>query len=76
MAWFCFKCPEHGKFRASLPKREKHISCPKCGQESKNILSVGTSRVVEVIDTGTMARKVEWLKDIQEIIDERERKFR
>jgi hypothetical protein len=76
MAWFYFKCPEHGKFKVSLPKRTKTVKCPKCSQESKNILSVGTARVVEEIDTGTMSRKVEQLKDIQEIIDERERKFR
>ncbi len=75
MARFCFQCQEHGKFRISLPKREKSVSCPKCGAISKNVLSIGTARVVEEIDTGTMARKVEWLKDIQEIIDERSRKF-
>lgn len=75
MAWFNFDCPEHGQFRLSLKKREKTATCPKCGQESKNIIGVGSARVVEVIDTGTQPRKVEWLKDIMEIIDERDKKF-
>ena len=74
MAWFRYFCPEHGEFKLSLPKREKMAACPECGQESKAIIKAGSVRVVEKVDRGTQARAAEHLKDIEEIMHERERK--
>lgn len=72
MAWFTYKCPKHGTFRKSLPKRESSYVCPECGLDSKNVLKVGNSMIVERLDNGVMARAVERLHNIEEIVEERD----
>ncbi len=74
MAWFNYKCPEHGEFRLSLPKREKVQPCKECGVDSKPILSMGTVQVVERLDNGAMVRAVERLHNVEEIMAERSKK--
>lgn len=72
MAYFFYKCDECGKFRVSLDKREKTFKCPKCGRDSLPLLLGGaTSRITEVIDNGLMARSVERLHNIEEIMEQR-----
>ena len=73
MAHFSYTCPEHGEFKISLDRRQKTCQCPKCGAESKPIIRIGTSRVVEVLDNGAMVRKVERLHNIEDIMEERDR---
>jgi hypothetical protein len=72
MAWFTYKCEKHGPFRKALPKREPSYSCPECGLESKNVLKIGNSMIMERLDNGVMARAVERLHNIEEIIEERD----
>lgn len=74
MGWFTYKCEEHGEIRISLDKRKDIAICPKCGSVCKAVLKAGTMRVVERLDNGTMARRVERLHNIEEIMDERDRK--
>jgi hypothetical protein len=74
MGWFRYKCPQHGDFIAVLPKRTKTYICPICAQESPALITVGSSRVVERLDNGAMARAVERLADIKELIKERNEK--
>jgi len=71
MAHFTYKCPEHGSFCVSLDKREKTHKCPKCGKESKAVLKMGSVQIVERLDNGAMARAVERLHNIEEIMEER-----
>ncbi len=76
MAWFTYACKEHGEFRQSLSKREKSRQCPVCGVESYPVLKAGSSiSVVERLDNGVMARRVERLHNIEEIMSERADKF-
>jgi hypothetical protein len=75
MAWFSYKCPEHGEFRVSLPKREKKVKCPTCSVESGAIIRAGGVQIVERLDNGAMARTVERLHNIEEIMNERADKF-
>lgn len=71
MAWFTYICPEHGTFRASLLRRSKQQPCPECGADSKIVLRAGSVRSTEIRDNGAMARSVERLTDIEEIMEER-----
>jgi hypothetical protein len=71
MAWFTFKCPAHGEFRVSLVRRERVVSCPTCKTESKAVIRTGSISVVEQLDNGAMARKVERLHNIEEIMSDR-----
>lgn len=71
MAWFSYKCDECGVFRKSLDKREKVQDCPSCGKKSPAFLKVGTVQTVEVLDNGAMARSVERLSNIEEIMEQR-----
>lgn len=72
MAWFTYSCPQHGEFRKSLPKREKSQACSQCGADSVAILKSGSSiSVVEKLDNGVMARSVERLHNIEEIMSDR-----
>ncbi len=75
MAWFSFQCKDHGKFTLSLEKREKIQKCPKCGQDSRAIIKIGSSQIVERLDNGAMARAVERLHNVEELINERAEKF-
>jgi hypothetical protein len=76
MAWFSYNCKEHGTFRISLEKRLKEADCPVCGQKSPVILKPGTVRVTEILDNGAMVKRVERLHNVEEIMREREKKFK
>lgn len=72
MAWFTFKCQEHGEFKKALPKREKYSACPKCGKDSPVTLGGQSGlSVMERLDNGAMARGVERLHNIEEIMNDR-----
>lgn len=71
MAWFSYKCPEHGQFRVTLEKRVPKIACPSCGKESCAIIKIGSTQIVERLDNGLMGRAVERLHNIEEIMNER-----
>jgi plasmid rolling circle replication initiator protein Rep len=75
MAWFSFICKEHGKFTLSLIKREKSALCPKCNLKCDAIISLGTTQIIERLDNGAMARAVERLHNIEDIMAERSNKF-
>lgn len=71
MARFIFNCETDGSFKKSYPKRVKESPCPICGEGAKLVLSVGSLQVVEVLDNGAMARKVERMAGIEEIMNDR-----
>jgi hypothetical protein len=72
MAWFTYSCREHGEFKKSLPKRERRQPCPACNMESDAIIKAsGSVSIVERLDNGVMARKVERLHNIEEIMSDR-----
>ncbi len=71
MAFFSYKCETDGEFRLSLDKRAKTGKCPKCQAECKPVIRMGTMQVVERLDNGAMARQVERLANIEEIMNDR-----
>ena len=73
MAWFTFKCPTHGEFRISLPKREKAAPCTYggCLETCKGVMKAGSVSVMERLDNGAMMRRVERLHNIEEIMNDR-----
>ena len=71
MARFKYKCPEHGEFTISLEKREKKVNCPQCNKSSRAIIRAGTIQVIERLDNGAMARAVERLHNVEEVLEER-----
>jgi AICAR transformylase/IMP cyclohydrolase PurH len=72
MAKFTYKCPEHGEFFTVQEKGGRSAKCPKCEKDSVRVLTTSsTIRVVEVIDNGLMAKSVERLTNIEELIDQR-----
>lgn len=71
MAFFAYKCQEHGKFNVSLPKRLKKQKCPVCEVDCSAIINIGSSSVMERLDNGAMSRAVERLHNIEEIMNER-----
>lgn len=71
MAWFTYKCKEHGDFTKSLEKREKQVPCAKCGAACFPVIKSGTVSVVEKLDNGVMSRAVERLHNIEEIMNDR-----
>lgn len=78
MGWFSYECPEHGEFKVSLSKREKKYPCPKpdcIHDECAPLLKVGSFQVIERLDNGAMARAVERLHNIEDIMEERDKKF-
>jgi len=75
MGWFSYKCNTcENTFRKSLPLRKKTQECVICHEEAEVILKVGSVQVVERLDNGAMARAVERLHNIEEIMDERDAK--
>lgn len=74
MARFSYKCEDHGVFTVSLEKREKRYNCPECGKESVAIIKSGSISIMESLDNGAMARRVERLHNIEEIMEERSTK--
>lgn len=71
MAWFTYECKQHGAFRVTLDEAKASIECPDCKIQCNRVLKPATARTIEYIDTGIQARKVEWQKDMKEILDER-----
>jgi len=71
MAWFSYQCGNDGVFRKSLPRREKKHRCPVCDILCPVILKTASMQTVEVLDNGAMARSVERLSNIEEIMEER-----
>ena len=71
MAIFSYRCPDHGDFRVSLNKRSSAFYCPDCGKESKPIIKSATFQVVERLDNGAMARRVERLHNVEDIMNDR-----
>lgn len=71
MAHFTYNCEDHGNFKISLEKREKEVDCPICGKKSKPVIKIGTTQIMERLDNGAMARAVERLHNIEDIIEER-----
>ena len=74
MAWFSFHCSDCGPFRKSLDRRAKTAPCPKCEKTSPLVLRPASVQVVERLDNGAMARSVERLHNIEEIMEERNEK--
>jgi len=75
MAWFSYKCPKcDTQFKKSLPKRQKSQKCPNCNEEARVLLNAGSVQVVERLDNGAMARAVERLHNIEDIMEERDAK--
>jgi len=68
MPIFTYNCTAHGAFHKMLATRNKEHPCPQCGESSKNVFKVGTVQSVERLDNGLMARAVERLTDIEEIV--------
>lgn len=76
MAWFSYNCKTHGPFKKSLEERMKTNPCPKCSIECKPLIRSGTSQVVERLDNGAMGRAIERLHNIEEIMEDRDEKFK
>jgi len=68
MAWFTYDCKEHGNFRVSLKVRLPEQQCPICGVASVPVIKAATVQVVERLDNGAMARRVERLHNVEEIM--------
>ena len=71
MARFSYECKTHGNFTVSLSRREKKYNCPTCGQESVAIIKSGSISIMESLDNGAMARRVERLHNIEDIMENR-----
>ena len=71
MAWFSYKCKNHGDFKVSLNKRNNEYPCPICSQVSFPVLKVGSKQVIEKLDNGIMVRAVERLEDVEQMMKER-----
>lgn len=71
MPWFTYKCQEHGEFKASLSKREQTQKCPECDNICYSVIKSASVSIVERLDNGAMARTVERLHNIEEIMSER-----
>jgi len=75
MAWFSYYCPDHGLFKVSLDKRAQTHHCTfSMGCEEikcKAVIKGGGVQVVERLDNGAMARSVERLANIEEIMNKR-----
>ena len=74
MARFSFSCEDCGSFRKSMERRAKTTACPSCGKLSPLILKPASVQVVERLDNGAMARSVERLHNIEELMEERNEK--
>jgi DNA-directed RNA polymerase subunit RPC12/RpoP len=77
MAWFTYECPTCKRdVLQRLPKRLPQVICKECGTTIFPKLKIGTSRMVEVLDNGLMAKKVERLHNVEDIMQERDAKFK
>lgn len=64
--WKCTKCAFWS--RKMLAERPKLDPCPDCGSPTAFVSNVGGT-VLETIDNGLMAKKVNWYKDQSDLID-------
>lgn len=73
MAWFTYRCGHCGReFKESLPKRLSYMVCKyMCGGLADNVMKPGTAIVYERLDNGAMAKAVERIHNVEELIDER-----
>lgn len=77
MAWFNYECSTcQYRFKVSLKKRLKSFDCSKCEGTMYPVMKIGTSRTVEVLDNGLMSRRVERLHNVEDIMAERDAKFK
>lgn len=71
MPTLTFKCPIHGYFTAWHKETVKEDRCPECIMKSPKVYRIsGGLSVVERLDNGVMARAVERLHNIEEIVTE------
>lgn len=75
MPRFTYACPEHGEFQISLKMRQKTAECSRCKAESSPVIKQGSFQMLERLDNGLMPRRVERIHNIEEICEERSRKF-
>lgn len=75
MPFFYFRCPEHGKFRAVLPRRVPTWYCTVCHGTATAVLNVPGSTIMETLDNGAMSRKVTRMHDVEEILDDVAKKY-
>ena len=68
-SYVCTKCGLIG--RTLTPSRPKLEPCKACGGDFKFTDTGPTSRVIEVIDTGFMPRKVEVLSGVKDMLNDR-----
>jgi len=76
MAWFRYECSDHGQFRLTLPSRKKDLKCPDCDNICKPIYKAPSVRIIERLDNGAMGRRVERLHNIEDIMYERDKKYK
>jgi len=70
MAVYHYVCPKCELFVKTF---KKGLKCNKCGTEMVRNSTGSRYDVKEVLDNGIMARRVERLKDIEEIMKDRSR---
>lgn len=75
MPKFSYSCPNHGSFSKFLEKRAKTFPCPICQTESQPIIKAGSVSIMERKDNGAMGRAVEVLHNIEEIMEDRSKKY-
>ena len=73
MPRFTYKCPTHLEFQITLETRTKTAPCPRCNTESRAMIKSGSFQTIERLDNGLMAKAVERLSNIEEIMEERDR---
>lgn len=73
MPLFTFHCPKcDNTFRKMLSKFDKqHCPKPDCGGEGERVVNPPTSQTREVIDNDLMPRRVERLRDINQLVRDR-----
>jgi len=71
-----YRCPSCGtEVSAVVFKRpEPHVPCSRCGGTAHRVAGAPAARVVETLDNGVVTRRVERMKDIEEILRERSKK--
>jgi hypothetical protein len=77
MAWFTYKCNKCDRyFRVSISRRQPEYNHKGCIGVGLPVLKAATSQIVDVLDNGIMPRRVERMHDIEEIMEDRNDKFR
>lgn len=70
MPWYTYRCLSHGDFRISASTRLPSARCSVCGKDGLPVIKAGTSSVRERLDNGAMARAVERVHNIEELIED------